>query len=39
MTDWLPNYDYWKITEPEDQGDPYDEAVAREDALLDRADL
>lgn len=39
MSDPLPNYDYWKTTEPDDKGDPYDEAVAREDALLDRAGL
>lgn len=39
MTDWLPNYDAWKTTEPEDERDPYDEACARDDALLDRAGL
>ena len=37
--DTLPGYDNWKTEEPEDAGDPYDEACAREDALLDRAGL
>ena len=39
MGDWLPNYDAWLINEPEPSGDCYDEAVAREDAILDRAGL
>jgi hypothetical protein len=33
------SYDAWLTEEPEDKGDPYDEACAREDALLDRAGL
>ena len=39
MSYWLPNYDTWLTEEPEDRGDPYDELVAREDAILDRAGL
>ena len=38
MSDWLPNYDAWLTEEPEHR-DPFDEAQAREDAILDRAGL
>ena len=38
MGDWLPNYDAWLTEEPEYR-DPYDDAQAREDAILDRAGL
>lgn len=37
MEDWLPGYDSWKTTEPEED-DP-DDVYAREDAELDRAGL
>ncbi len=39
MSDWLPNYDAWLTGEPEPSGDAHDEAIAREDAMLDRAGL
>jgi hypothetical protein len=36
---WYLGVDVYPTEEPEDKGDPYDEACAREDAMLDRAGL
>ena len=38
FADSLPGYDTWKTTEPEPYVDPYDAAVAAEDALLERGE-
>ena len=38
MSDWLPNYDAWLTEEPEYR-DAYEDELAREDAILERAGL